>query len=184
MSDCIDTAKILRYTLSHSTMILDANALTDFHWLDEWMWFQKNYSPLCASQEVFNCDQLTKATKESAERYLQPLGFDTEEIYANYKQIRKNFAPINSADSSTLAISKHHMSICVTDAPKMISICEKYGILHTNTLYLLSDMVHKQYKTASQVITKVDLLTTKRGKWIKPEILELWKRNIQQYHSN
>jgi hypothetical protein len=165
-------------------MILDANALTDFHWLDEWMWFQKNYSPLCASQEVFNCDQLTKATKESAERYLQPLGFDTEEIYANYKQIRKNFAPINSADSSTLAISKHHMSICVTDAPKMISICEKYGILHTNTLYLLSDMVHKQYKTASQVITKVDLLTTKRGKWIKPEILELWKRNIQQYHSN
>lgn len=165
-------------------MILDANALTDFHWLDEWMWFQKNYSPLFVSQEVFSCDQLTNATKESAEKYLQPLGFDSEEIYATYKQIRKNFAPINSVDSSTLAISKHHMSICVTDAPKMINICETHGILHTHTLNLLSEMVYKQYKTAAQVIAKVDLLTTKRGKWIKPEILELWIRDMQKCHNN
>lgn len=82
-------------------MILDANALIDFHWLDEWDWLKQHYSPLYVSQEVLDLDQLTEATRESAIRHLQPLTLNSEEMYLTYYQFLREFAPIAAADCST-----------------------------------------------------------------------------------
>lgn len=42
--------------------ILDATALIDFHWLDEWAWLEENYSPLYIAQEVLDSDRLELPT--------------------------------------------------------------------------------------------------------------------------
>ena len=43
--------------------ILDATALIDFRWLDEWEWLKKYYSPLYIAQEVLDSDNLEPATR-------------------------------------------------------------------------------------------------------------------------
>lgn len=46
---------------SHRGTILDATALIDFRWLDEWEWLQKHYSPLFIAQELLDSDRLELA---------------------------------------------------------------------------------------------------------------------------
>jgi len=67
-------------------MILDANALIDFHWLNEWAWLQENYGTLFVSQDVLDFDKLNESTKESAIKYLEPVKLDTPEMYDLYKK--------------------------------------------------------------------------------------------------
>jgi hypothetical protein len=121
-------------------MILDANALIDFHWLNEWAWLQENYSPLFVSQDVLDLDKLDESTKESAIKYLRPLTLDTEEMYDLYRKFKQEFTPIAIADCSTLAIAKQLHFLCGTDDGKMLKICNKYQIKYTRTLRLLKEM--------------------------------------------
>jgi len=46
--------------------ILDATALIDFRWLNEWRWLQQNYSPLYIAQELLDSDQLEPPTRQAA----------------------------------------------------------------------------------------------------------------------
>ncbi len=40
--------------LSDNGTILDATAIIDFRWLNEWEWLKQNYSPLYVAQEVLD----------------------------------------------------------------------------------------------------------------------------------
>ncbi len=53
-------------------LILDATALIDIAWLNEWEWLQQHYSPLFIAQEVLDSDRLEEATRKAATRYLKP----------------------------------------------------------------------------------------------------------------
>lgn len=69
-------------------LILDATALIDFCWLNEWFWLQQQYSPLYIAQEVLDSDRLEVATKEAAMRYLEPIALDTEEMFLSFMEFR------------------------------------------------------------------------------------------------
>jgi predicted nucleic acid-binding protein len=159
-------------------MILDANALIDFHWLNEWAWLQENYGTLFVSQDVLDFDKLNESTKESAIKYLEPVKLDTPEMYNLYKKYSREFAPISIADCSTLAIAKHQELLCGTDDGKMIKICHKYQINYTRTLRLLKEMSDTGYKTINQVIEMKRILVEERGKWIAPKTLKEWEKSL------
>ncbi|MBD2186427.1 hypothetical protein [Aerosakkonema funiforme] len=44
-------------------LILDATALIDFCWLEEWEWLQQQYSPLYIAQEVLDSDRLEVSSR-------------------------------------------------------------------------------------------------------------------------
>jgi hypothetical protein len=159
-------------------MILDANALIDFHWLNEWSWLNEYYGPLFVSQEVLDLDKLKESTKESAIRHLQSLTLNTTELYAFYWKFSREFAPIALADCSTLAIAKCQKLLCGTDDGKMIKICEKYQINYTRTLRLLKEMSDTGYKTIDQILEMKRILVEERGKWIAPKILQEWENSL------
>jgi hypothetical protein len=64
--------------------ILDATALIDFYWLEEWGWLQKCYSPLFIAQEVLDSDRLEPATRQAATKYLGPLVLNTSEMFLSW----------------------------------------------------------------------------------------------------
>lgn len=67
--------------------ILDATALIDFRWLNEWEWLQLHYSPLFIAQDVLDSDRLEALTREAAEQYLTSLTLDTEEMFASFLEL-------------------------------------------------------------------------------------------------
>lgn len=68
--------------------ILDATALIDFRWLNEWGWLQQHYSPLYIAQELLDSDQLEPPTRQAANQYLTPLALSTEEMFASFHVYR------------------------------------------------------------------------------------------------
>jgi hypothetical protein len=158
--------------------ILDATALIDFCWLNEWEWLQRNYSPLYIAQEVLDSDRLTERTRQSGQDYLTPLTLNTEEMFASFLEFGSQFPLLSIPDRSTIAIARHQLLICASDDGLVVDTCIAYGIAHTRTLRLLSEMVTSQHKTAAEVIEMADSLIEKRGKYIRSEILRQWKRNL------
>lgn len=159
-------------------MILDAQALIDFHWLDEWVWLKYHYSPLYISQEVLNWKQLRDDVRISGVKHLQLLTLDSDDMYKCYRELFQEFAPISPADCSTLVIAKKELLLCGTDEGKIISICKDHKISYTCTFMLLRKMVETQYKSSKQVLEITNYLIEKRGKWIRPQLLEKWKKQI------
>ncbi|NEP55482.1 MAG: hypothetical protein F6K31_00250 [Symploca sp. SIO2G7] len=165
--------------LSLNGTILDATAIIDFRWLDEWEWLQLHYSPLFIAQEVLDSDRLELPTREAAGLYLAPLVLDTEEMFASFVEFGRKVPLLSIADRSTIAIARHRLLICASDDGLVVKTCKIYGIAYTRTLRLLSEMVATQHKTVAEVITMADALIKERGKHITPEILADWKESLQ-----
>lgn len=159
-------------------LILDATALIDFCWLDEWEWLQQQYSPLFIAQEVLDSDRLEEATRAAATRYLEPLALDTEEMFLSFIEFQLKAPLLSEADRSTLALARHRFLLCVSDDSRMITVCEEYGISYIRMLRLLSQMVQTGHRSVEEVIVMADTLVKDRGKWIAPAILENWKRSL------
>ncbi len=159
-------------------MILDANSLIDFHWLNEWDWLKDHYGLLYVSQEVFELNKITEATKESALQHLQLISLYSKEMYVTYGKFLREFKPIATADCSTLAIAKNDDLVCGTSDGKMLRICRSYGISHACTLTLLKKMIETQHRSSRQVSEMTKFLIEQRGKWIDPRSLEAWEKQI------
>ncbi|MEQ8465147.1 hypothetical protein [Coleofasciculus sp. E1-EBD-02] len=164
--------------------ILDATALIDFRWLNEWEWLQLHYSPLFIAQDVLDSDRLEALTREAAEQYLTSLTLDTEEMFASFLELGQNIPLLSIADRSTIAIARHRLLMCASDDGLVVKTCKKYQIAYIRTLRLLSEMVTTQYKTVADVITMADALIQERGKYIAPGILANWKKNLSQSGTN
>lgn len=159
-------------------LILDATALIDFCWLNEWEWLQQQYSPLFIAQEVLDSDRLEEATRQAATQYLEALALDTEEMFSSFIEFRLRTPLLSEADRSTLALARHRFLLCVSDDNLMLTICQEYGITYIRMLRLLSQMVQTGHRTAEEVIVMADTLVKDRGKWIAEAILENWKRSL------
>ena len=159
-------------------LILDATALIDFCWLNEWEWLQQQYSPLVIAQEVLDSDRLEEATRQAATQYLEALALDTEEMFSSFIEFRLRTPLLSEADRSTLALARHRFLLCVSDDNLMLTICQEYGITYIRMLRLLSQMVQTGHRTAEEVIVMADTLVKDRGKWIAEAILENWKRSL------
>lgn len=160
--------------------ILDATALIDFCWLNEWEWLQSYYSPLYIAQEVLDSDQLEYPTREAAKTYLKALNLSTEEMFASFLEFGTREPLLSVADRSTITIARHQLLICASDDGLVIKTCERYNIDYTRTLRLLSEMVESKHKTVIEVTTMADKLIEERGKHISPKILTDWKRSLQR----
>ncbi|MBC6418615.1 MAG: hypothetical protein GDA44_07385 [Prochloron sp. SP5CPC1] len=164
--------------LSLKGTILDATALIDFHWLSEWEWLEKHYSPLYIAQEVLDSDNLEPATLSAANKYLTPLSLDTEEMFASFRYFGSKAPLLSVPDRSTIAIARHRLLVCASDDGLVIKTCKAHGIVYTRTVRLLSEMVETQHKTAIEVITMANTLIKKRGKYIHPKILADWEQSL------
>lgn len=169
---------------SHRGTILDATALIDFRWLDEWEWLQKHYSPLYIAQELLDSDRLELDTRQTANQYLTPLSLETEEMFASFIEFRLREPLLSIGDRSTLAIAQTQFLLCASDDGLLIEICQEYGIAYTRTLRLLTEMVQTGHKTAAEVIVMANLLIKERGKHIAPKVLTDWKTKLSQYGKN
>lgn len=163
---------------SSEGLILDATALIDFCWLNEWEWLQQQYSPLFIAQEVLDSDRLEQSTRQAASKYLKPLALDTEEMFSTFMQFRVRSPLLSEADRSTLALARHRFLLCVSDDSLMITICQEYGITYIRMLRLLSQMVQTGHKVTEEVVVMADTLINDRGKWIASAILSDWKRSL------
>ena len=159
--------------------ILDATALIDFRWLNEWEWLQKHYSPLYIAQEVLDSDNLEPTTRFSARKYLTPLSLDTSEMFASFLEFGSKVPLLSIADRSTIAIARHRLLVCASDDGLVVETCKAYGIAYKRTLRLLSEMVATQHKTAIDVMAMADTLIRERGKHIAPKILADWRKSLQ-----
>lgn len=159
-------------------LILDATALIDFCWLDEWAWLQEHYSPLFIAQEVLESDRLEMATRAAATRYLEPIALDTEEMFLSFMEFRLKAPLLSEADRSTLALALHRCLLCVSDDAAMIAVCDDYGITYLRMLRLLSQMVNTGHKIVPEAIKMAEMLVQERGKWIKESILQEWRRSL------
>ncbi len=158
--------------------ILDATALIDFRFLDEWQWLEEHYSPLYIAQEVLESDNLELATRKTALTYLTPLTLDTEEMFVSFLEFGSKIPLLSIADRSTIAIARHRLLVCASDDGLVVETCEKYGIAYIRTLRLLSEMVRTQHKTVVEVVNMADILINERGKHIKAKILADWKKSL------
>ncbi len=149
---------------SSEGLILDATALIDFCWLNEWEWLQQQYSPLFIAQEVLDSDRLEQSTRQAASKYLKPLALDTEEMFSTFMQFRVRSPLLSEADRSTLALARHRFLLCVSDDSLMITICQEYGITYIRMLRLLSQMVQTGHKVTEEVVVMADTLINDRGK--------------------
>lgn len=127
--------------LSPNGTILDATALIDFCWLNEWGWLQGYYSPLYISQELLDSDQLELPTREAASTYLTSLSLSTEEMFGSFLEFAVREPLLSIADRSTIAIAHHQLLICASDDGLVVETCKAYGIAYTRTLRLLKEMV-------------------------------------------
>ena len=166
--------------LSLNGTILDATALIDFRWLNEWEWLKKHYSPLYIAQEVLDSDNLEPVTRKAAREHLKPLILNTEEMFVSFLELGNKVPLLSEADRSTIVLARHQLLVCASDDGLVIDTCQTYGIAYTRTLRLLSEMVTTQHKTAREVITMADTLIEKRGKHIAPRVLADWKKSLQQ----
>lgn len=160
--------------------ILDATALIDFHWLDEWAWLEENYSPLYIAQEVLDSDRLELPTRQTARRVFTHLIHESEEVYASYLEFASQAPLLSTADRATIALARHQLLLCASDDGLVVETCQLYGIAYTRTLRLLSEMVKRQHKTVEKVIEMAETLIEDRGKRITSQVLENWKESLQQ----
>ncbi|MBD2663067.1 hypothetical protein B6N60_00608 [Richelia sinica FACHB-800] len=160
--------------------ILDATALIDFCYLNEWGWLQQHYSPLYIAQELLDSDQLEIPTRQTAHQYLTPLNLSTEEMFASFLEFGVKTPLLSVADRSTIAIARHQLLICASDDGLVIETCKAYNIAYTRTLRLLGEMVDTEHKTVIEVMAMADNLILERGKHISPKILTDWKTSLHQ----
>jgi hypothetical protein len=161
--------------------ILDATALIDFRWLNEWGWLQQHYSPLYIAQELLDSDQLEPPTRQAANQYLTPLTLSTEEMFASFLEFSVRAPLLSVADRSTIAIARHQLLICASDDGLVVETCKAYGVTYTRTLRLLSEMVETGHKTVIEVTAMADSLINERGKHISPKVLTDWTTSLQKY---
>ena len=159
--------------------ILDATAIIDFLWLNEWEWLKQNYSPLYVAQEVLDSDNLELPTREAARENLTPLNLDTEEMYVSFLEFRDKAPLLSVADRSTLALARHQLLLCASDDKLMTQICEEYKIPYTRTLRLLTEMVKTRHKTSPEVKEMTNILIEERGKRIAPKVLDDWHNQLR-----
>jgi hypothetical protein len=98
--------------LSRNGTILDATALIDFRYLDEWEWLQQYYQPLYIAQEVLDSDHLEQSTRETAKKYLIPLPLETEEMFASFLEFGNKAPLLSEADRATLVLARHLLLLC------------------------------------------------------------------------
>lgn len=161
--------------------ILDATALIDFRYLNEWGWLQQHYSPLYIAQEVLDSDQLEPPTRQAANQYLTPLALSTEEMFASFLEFNVTAPLLSVADRSTIAIARHQLLICASDDGLVVETCKAYGVTYTRTLRLLTEMVETRHKTVIEVTTMANTLIKDRGKRISPRVLADWTTSLQKY---
>jgi hypothetical protein len=161
--------------------ILDATALIDFCYLNEWRWLQQHYSPLYIAQELLDSDQLEPPTRLAANQYLTPLNLSTEEMFTSFLEFSVRAPLLSIADRSTIAIARHQLLICASDDGLVIKTCEAYSITYTRTLRLLTEMVETEHKTVIEVMAMADKLIQERGKHISPKVLTDWKTSLYKY---
>lgn len=159
--------------------ILDATALIDFYWLDEWGWLQQWHGPLFIAQEVLDSDHLELATRQAATQHLEPLVLNTNEMFASFVEFRQSAPLLSEADRSTLAIARHRLLLCASDDGLVVEICQEYDIAYTRTLRLLTEMVQTGHKTLVEAIAMADALVKDRGKRIAPTILADWQKALR-----
>ena len=159
-------------------LILDATALIDFYWLNEWEWLQQQYNPLFIAQEVLDSDRLEEATRKAATQYLEALPLDTEEMFSSFMEFRVSSPLLSVADRSTLALARHRLLLCVSDDSLIVTICKENDIKYIRMLRLLSQMVQTGHKTVEEAIIMADTLIKERGKWIAAATLSDWKRSL------
>lgn len=150
---------------SFKGLILDARALIDFCWLNEWEWLQQQCSSLFIAQEVLDSDRLESGTKQAAIQYLEPIGLDTEEMFLSFMEFQFKAPLLSEADRSTLVLARHRFLLCVS-------------VRYIRMLQLLSQMVQTGHRTVEEAIAMADTLVNERGKWIIEAILESWKRSL------
>lgn len=168
----------------HRGTILDATALIDFHWLNEWEWLKQYYQPLYIAQELLDSDRLELDTSQTANQYLTSISLETEEMFASFIEFRQQEPLLSIGDRSTLAIARTQGLICASDDRLVIEICQEYSIAYIRTLRLLTEMVQTQHKTVAEVITMADMLIKERGKHIAPKVLRDWKTRLNNYSNN
>jgi hypothetical protein len=161
--------------------ILDATALIDFCWLNDWGWLQQYYSPLYIAQELLDSDQLEPLTRQAANQYLTPLALSTEEMFASFLEFSVRAPLLSVADRSTIAIARHQLLICASDDGLVVETCKEYSITYTRTLRLLAEMVETGHKTVIEVTTMANTLIKERGKYICSKVLTDWTTNLQKY---
>jgi len=161
--------------------ILDATALIDFRWLNEWGWLQQHYSPLYIAQELLDSDQLEPPTRQAANQYLTPLALSTEEMFTSFLEFSVRAPLLSVADRSTIAIARYQLLICASDDGLVVETCKAYGIDYIRTLRLLTEMVETAHKTVIEVREMADSLIKERGKHISPTILTNWTTSLQKY---
>lgn len=165
---------------SFNGTILDATALIDFCYLNEWTWLQQHYSPLYIAQELLDSDQLEPSTRLAANQYLTPLNLSTEEMFASFLEFGVSASLLSIADRSTIAIARHQLLVCASDDGLVIETCNAYNIAYTRTLRLLAEMVKTGDKTVIEVIAMADKLIQERGKYISAKVLTNWKTSLQK----
>ncbi|MBE9213638.1 hypothetical protein IQ247_13340 [Plectonema cf. radiosum LEGE 06105] len=161
--------------------ILDATALIDFCWLNEWEWLEQHYKPLYIAQEVLDSDQLELPTREAAKTYLTALNLSTEEMFASFLEFGAKKPLLSAADRSTIAIARHQLLICASDDGLVVETCKTYNIAYTRTLRLFGEMVETKHKTVIEVEAMADKLIEERGKHISPKVLTDWKTSLQKF---
>jgi hypothetical protein len=158
--------------------ILDATALIDFRWLNEWGWLKQHYSPLYIAQELLDSDRLEPPTRQAANQYLTPLALSTEEMFASFLEFSVRAPLLSVADRSTIAIARHQLLICASDDGLVVETCKAYDVTYTRTLRLLAQMVETGHKTVIEVTTMADILIKERCKYISPKVLADWTTSL------
>ncbi len=161
--------------------ILDATALIDFCWVNEWEWLQHYYSPLYIAQEVLDSDQLELPTREAAKTYLTALSLSTEEMFFSFLEFGAREPLLSDADRSTIAIARHQLLVCASDDGLVVKTCQAYGIAYVRTLRLFTEMVQTKHKTVIEVKAMADTLIKERGKHISSKVLTDWTTSLQKY---
>lgn len=157
--------------LSRNGTILDATALIDFRYLDEWEWLEQHYQPLYIAQEVLDSDHLEQSTRETAKKYLIQLPLETEELFVSFLEFGNKAPLLSDADRSTLVLARHLLLLCARDDNLVVKICQEYGIPYIRTLRLLTEMVQTEHKSKVEVKRMAVFLIEERGKHIRSSIL-------------
>lgn len=164
---------------SFKGIILDATALIDFLYLDEWQWLKQYYSPLYIAQEVLDSDNLEVSTRQAAQKYLIPIALDTEELFSSFLEFGRVAPLLSIGDRSTIALARHQFLLCASDDGLVVEICQQYHIKYIRMLRLFTEMVKTEHKTVKQVKQMAQFLINERGKHISPKILHNWHQDLQ-----
>ena len=164
---------------NYDGMILDATALIDFVYLEEWGWLKQHYAPLYIAQEVLDSDNLESTTREAATKHLTPMVLDTEAMFQSLIDFLREAPLLSIADRSTLAIAQHRFLLCASDDSLVVKTCEKHSIPYIRTLRLLTEMVKTKHKTVSEVKAMAQMLIETRGKHISKQVINDWYQDLE-----